>query len=195
MFGLPAWEANVADQFDSVVFVLAAEGVPLSEAQAAIEEAAAPYPTAKVQNLGEFKEAQSSQINQLLGLIYALLGLAVLIAVLGIANTLALSIFERTRELGLLRAVGMTRAQLRTTVRWESVLIAQFGTALGVVVGVAFGSSLMLALADQGLGAVVVPWGTLVVVAVLAALCGVLAAVLPAHRASKLDVLGAIAAA
>ncbi|HUP84610.1 MAG TPA: FtsX-like permease family protein [Acidimicrobiales bacterium] len=194
MFGTSAWEANVADQFDSTVYVLARDGVALSDAKAAVERVAAPYPTAKVQDLGEFKEAQSARINQLLGLIYALLGLAVLIAVLGIANTLALSIFERTRELGLLRAVGMTRAQLRSSVRWESVLIAQFGTALGVVVGVTFGSALMLAVADEGLGAVVVPGGQLVVIAVLAALCGVLAAVLPARRASKLDVLAAIAA-
>jgi putative ABC transport system permease protein len=175
--------------------VLKADGVSLSDAQAAIEKVAAPYPTAKVENLGEFKEAQAGQINQLLGLIYALLGLAVLIAVLGIANTLALSIFERTRELGLLRAVGMTRGQLRSAVRWESVLIALFGTALGVIIGVAFGSAVMLALADQGLGAVVVPVGSLVLVALLAALCGVLAAVLPARRASRLDVLDAIATA
>jgi putative ABC transport system permease protein len=195
MFGLPAWEANVADQFDSAVFVLKADGVSLSDAQAAIEKVAAPYPTAKVQNLGEFKESQSGQINQLLGLIYALLGLAVLIAVLGIANTLALSIFERTRELGLLRAVGMTRPQLRSTVRWESVLIALFGTAMGLVVGVSFGSAIMLSLADEGLGALVVPYGQLALIAVLAGLCGVAAAVLPARRASKLDVLGAIATA
>jgi putative ABC transport system permease protein len=195
MFGLPAWEANVADQFDSVVFVLKADGVSLEDAQTAVDEVAAPYPTAKVENIGEFKDSQSAMINQLLGLIYALLGLAILIAVLGITNTLALSIFERTRELGLLRAVGMTRSQLRSTVRWESVLIALFGTALGVVIGVAFGTSVLLALADEGLGAVVIPWGSLVVMALLAALCGVLAAVLPARRAAKLDVLGAIATA
>ena len=195
LLGLPAWEANVADQFDSVIFVLKADGVSLAEAQAAIEEVAAPYPTAKVQNLGEFKESQSAQINQMLGLIYVLLGLAILIAVLGIANTLALSIFERTRELGLLRAVGMTRGQLRSTVRWESVLIALFGTAMGLVIGVSFGSAILLSLADEGLDVLVVPYGQLVVIAVLAALCGVAAAVLPARRAARLDVLGAIAAA
>lgn len=193
LFGLAAWEANIADQFDAQVFVLGADGVPLAEVQAAVEEAAAAYPTAAVQNIGEFKEAQSGMINQLLGLIYALLGLAVLIAVLGIANTLALSIFERTRELGLLRAVGMTRSQLKTTVRWESVLIALFGTGLGVAIGIAFGASIILSLADEGIGSVSVPGGQLFVIAVLAALCGVLAAVFPARRASKLDVLGAIA--
>jgi putative ABC transport system permease protein len=169
--------------------------VSTSSLKSAVSKAAAGYPTAKVQDLGEFKEAQSAMINQLLGLIYALLGLAVLIAVLGIANTLALSIFERTRELGLLRAVGMTRAQLRSSVRWESVLIALFGTALGVVIGVAFGSSVILTLADEGLGQVHIPVGTLVVIAVLAAVCGVGAAILPARRAARLDVLGAIATA
>ena len=195
LFGIDAWEANIADQFDAQVFILAADGISLADAKAAVEEVAQPYPTAKVQDLSEFKESQSAQINQILGLIYALLGLAVLIAVLGIANTLALSIFERTRELGLLRAVGMTRAQLRSTVRWESVLIALFGTGLGVVIGVAFGSAIILSFADEGVMAVKIPVGSLVVVALLAALCGVLAAVLPARRAAKLDVLGAIATA
>ena len=195
LFGLEAWEANVADQFDAQVFVLAADGVSLEDAEAAVGKAAAAYPTAQVQNIGAFKEAQSGMVNQLLGLIYALLGLAVLIAVLGIANTLALSIFERTRELGLLRAVGMTRSQLKTTVRWESVLIALFGTGLGVVLGITFGTALLLSLADDGLDVVRIPGGQLLIIALLAALCGVLAAVVPARRASKLDVLGAIAAA
>ena len=195
LFGLSAWEANVADQFDAQVFILGADGVSKSALKSAVDAAAAAYPTAKVQDLGEFKDAQSAMINQMLGLIYALLALAVLIAVLGIANTLALSIFERTRELGLLRAVGMTRPQLRSSVRWESVLIALFGTALGVVIGVAFGSSVILTLAEEGLGEVRIPVGTIVVIAVLAALCGVLAAVFPARRAARLDVLGAIATA
>jgi putative ABC transport system permease protein len=190
-----AWEANVADQFDAQVFVLAADGVSGAKLRTAVEQAAAPYPTAKVQDLSEFKESQAGQINQMLGLIYALLGLAILIAVLGIANTLALSIFERTRELGLLRAVGMTRPQLRSAVRWESVLIALFGTGLGLVIGIAFGSAMVLSLADDGFGDVVIPGGQLAVIALLAALCGIAAALLPARRAAKLDVLGAIAAA
>ena len=195
VLGQAAWEENVVDQVDAQVYVLAADGVSSDALRKAVDEVAASYPTAKVQDLSEFKDAQSAQINQMLGLIYALLGLAILIAVLGIANTLALSIFERTRELGLLRAVGMTRQQLRATVRWESVLIALFGTGLGLVIGVAFGSSMVLALADEGFGAVTVPVGQLAVIAVLAALCGVAAAVLPARRAAKLDVLGAIATA
>ncbi|MDQ3107494.1 MAG: FtsX-like permease family protein [Actinomycetota bacterium] len=190
-----AWEANVADQFDFQVYVLTADGIPAATARAAVESVTAAYPTAKVQDLSEYKEAQAAQIDQLLGLIYALLGLAILIAVLGIANTLALSIFERTRELGLLRAVGMTRAQLRSTVRWESVLIALFGTGLGLVIGIAFGTSMVRALQDEGFGGVVIPVGQLAFIAALAGLCGILAAVLPARRASKLDVLAAIATA
>jgi putative ABC transport system permease protein len=195
IFGLPAWEANVADQFDAQVFVLGAKGVPSSSLRSAVEKAAAPYPTAKVLDLTEFKDEQVGQFNRILGLIYVLLALAVFIAVLGIANTLALSIFERTRELGLLRAVGMTRSQLRSAVRWESVLIALFGTGLGLVIGIAFGTSMVLAIADEGATAVVVPAGQMAFIALLAAVCGVLAAVLPARRASRLDVLDAIATA
>jgi putative ABC transport system permease protein len=129
----------------------------------------------------------------MLGLVYALLALAVVIALLGIGNTLALSIFERTRELGLLRAVGMTRAQLRKTIRWESVLISLQGTVLGLVIGVFFGWALVAGLSDQGIDRFDVPVASLVAVAVLAALAGVAAAIGPSRRASKLNVLQAIA--
>ncbi len=188
-----AWEANASEQLDSQILIGVASGSTIEQAKASVSDVLRPYPTAQVQDRSEFKAAQTSQINQLLGLIYALLGLAILIAVLGIANTLALSILERTRELGLLRAVGMTRGQLRATVRWESVLIALFGTTLGTVVGVLFGAAMVLSLADQGIGAVVLPVGQLAVVAALAALCGLVAAALPARRAAKLDVLAALA--
>jgi putative ABC transport system permease protein len=130
----------------------------------------------------------------ILNLMYALLGLAVFIALLGIANTLALSIFERTRELGLLRAVGMTRRQLRATVRYEAVVIALLGTTLGLVIGTAFGWAIVQALHDQGLNTFALPVGSLVVLTVVGAIAGVLAAVLPARRAARLDVLGAITA-
>jgi len=125
-------------------------------------------------------------------LIYALLALAILIARIGITNTLGLSIFERTRELRLLRAIGMTRRQLRATVRWESMIIALFGTVLGLTIGLFFGWSIVHALADQGFTQFVVPAGPLVV-AVIAAIAEVAAVVLPARRAARLDVLGAIA--
>ena len=129
----------------------------------------------------------------MLGLVYALLTLAIIIALLGIGNTLALSIFERTRELGLLRAVGMTRAQLRKTIRWESVLIALQGTVLGLVIGVFFGWALVTALADQGVDQFTIPVVSLIIVAVIAALAGVAAAISPSRRASKLNILQAIA--
>ncbi|HET7719427.1 MAG TPA: FtsX-like permease family protein, partial [Acidimicrobiales bacterium] len=117
----------------------------------------------------------------------------IIIALLGIGNTLALSIFERTRELGLLRAVGMTRAQLRKTIRWESVLIALQGTVLGLVIGIFFGWALVTALADQGVDQFTIPVVSLIVVAVIAALAGVAAAVSPSRRAAKLNILQAIA--
>jgi putative ABC transport system permease protein len=122
-----------------------------------------------------------------------MLALAVIIALLGIANTLALSIFERTRELGLLRAVGMTRAQLRSTVRWEAVIIALFGTFLGLAIGLFFGWALVEALKSQGFTTLTVPPGQILTVVVVAALAGVVAAILPGRRAARLDVLRAIA--
>jgi putative ABC transport system permease protein len=128
----------------------------------------------------------------LLNLVYALLGLAVLIAVLGIVNTPALSVLERTREVGLLRAVGMSRRQLHAMVRWESVAIAVLGAVLGVATGVLFGVALQRPLADEGLQVLAVPWLRLAAFVVLAALTGIVAAVWPARRAAQLDVLRAI---
>ena len=190
--GQPVIEGAVADQADLQVYVTLAEGVALSDGVPAIEAVAAGYPTAEVLDEAEYIDSQSGQIDQILNLIYVLLALAVLIALMGITNTLALSIFERTRELGLLRAVGMTRRQLRATVRWESVIIALFGTALGLLIGLFFGWALVKALAEEGFTAFEVPVGQLAVVALIAALAGVVAAILPARRAARLDVLAAI---
>jgi putative ABC transport system permease protein len=125
--GLAAHEANIADRFDTSVLVAKADGVSVADARAAISKVTADYPTAKLQDQTEYKQAQAAQVDRVVNLVYVLLALAVLIALLGIANTLALSILERTRELGLLRAVGMTRRQLRSMVRWESVIIALLG--------------------------------------------------------------------
>ena len=150
------------------------------------------YPNAELQDQQQFKESQTQQVNRVLNLIYALLALAVVIALIGITNTLGLSILERTSELGLLRAVGMTRSQLRAVIRWEAVIIALLGTALGIVIAVFFGWALVTALEDEGFSTFVVPVGRLVTIVVLAAFAGVLAAVLPARRAAKIDVLDAI---
>ncbi len=191
--GNPAYEANYSDVFDFQVYVLRSPDADPAAVRRAVEATAARYANAEVQDLSQYKQSQAEQIDQLLTLIYGLLFLAVFIALIGIANTLALSIIERTRELGLLRAVGMTRRQLRRAVRLESVLIALLGTFLGGAVGVFFGWAMVQALADQGFSEFVVPIVEVGVIVVLAVIAGVAAAVLPARRASKLDVLRAIA--
>ncbi|PZF84594.1 ABC transporter permease [Jiangella anatolica] len=177
---------------DTLLYVIAADGADLASVRAGLDEATADLPTVTVQDQEEYKESSRDQVNQLLYLVYALLGLAVLIAVLGIVNTLALSVMERTREVGLLRAVGLSRRQLRRTIRLESIAIAVLGAVLGVALGLLFGVSLQRAIADDGLEVLSVPGGQLVVFVVLAAVIGVLAAVWPARRAAKLDVLRAI---
>jgi putative ABC transport system permease protein len=189
---LETFETNVADQFDSMVAMTIAEGVSLDDARAAVARLAEAYPQSEVQDRDEYVEAQLANITTILNLIYALLALAVFIALLGIANTLALSIFERTRELGLLRAVGMTRAQLRAMVRWEATIIALLGTTLGLTIGTGFGWAIVKALEGEGLTTFVIPFGQLAVITLIAAGAGVAAAVLPARRAARLDVLGAI---
>ena len=128
----------------------------------------------------------------ILGLITALLGLALIIALFGIVNTLALSIFERTREIGLLRAVGMARRQVRAMVRWEAMLIAVFGAILGIAVGGLFGWAMVSALGPQGIDRLAIPAGQLIGYVIFAGVAGVIAALGPARRAAKLNVLEAI---
>jgi putative ABC transport system permease protein len=158
-----------------------------------VKAALAAYPNVQVQSRAEFEKAQISQVNQLLGLIYALLALAILIALIGIVNTLMLSVFERTREIGLLRAVGMGRRQVRSMVRSESVILALFGAVIGIVIGTGLGIALVAALRNQGIVSTSVPVVTLIVLLVLAGLLGLLAASWPARRAARLDILSAIA--
>ena len=162
---------------------------------AAVELAAGTYPTAKVLTTEAFITQQNGNINTILTLMYALLGLAVLIALLGIANTLALSIHERKRELGLLRAVGMSRSQIRSSVRWESVIIALFGTTVGLGVGTILGGALAHAMAKSSLDHVSIPVGSLLTVTSIAIAAGIGAALLPAQRAARIDILKAIATA
>jgi len=192
--GNPAFTANVPDVFDFQVYVLRDPAATALGARTAVEAVADGFANATVQDLDEFKQTQSDQIDQLLNLVYALLGLAIIIALIGIANTLALSTVERTHELGLLRAVGMTRPQLRRAVRWESIIIALLGTTLGFAIGLFFGWVIVRALADDGISEFRVPIGQLVVVAFLAVLAGVAAAVRPSRRAAKLNILEAISA-
>jgi putative ABC transport system permease protein len=177
---------------DSLLFVTKKPGADAAAVRRAVERIIKPLPTVTVKDPGQFAQEQKSQINLFLYFIYALLGLAVIIAVLGIINTLALSVIERTREVGLLRAVGVSRRQLRRMVRLESVIVAVLGAVLGVAMGIVFGVALQRAIADEGVDVLAIPWLQLAIFVVLAAVAGMLAAVLPARRAAGLDVLDAI---
>jgi putative ABC transport system permease protein len=147
----------------------------------------------QVENRSEFKGSVAAQIDQLLALLYGLLGLAIVIAILGIINTLALSVVERRREIGMLRAIGMRRGQVRRTIYVESALIALFGAVVGVALGLTFGALFVHTLREQGLSEISVPWGQAVLFLVLAAIVGVLAALWPAVRAARTPPLAAIA--
>ncbi|MEJ5254541.1 MAG: FtsX-like permease family protein [Acidimicrobiales bacterium] len=187
------YRENFTDQTDVMVIARTAPGVSRQEARAAIEAAVADYPQLKIEDSSQFVGSQASQLDQLLAVITVFLLLAVFIAVIGIVTTLALSVFERTRELGLLRAVGMLRPQVRRMIRLEAVIIAVFGALLGVTVGVIFGVVLSVAIPDNVISTITVPVGWLAMFVVLAAGLGVLAALYPAWRAGRLNVLEAIA--
>ncbi|HEU4979172.1 MAG TPA: FtsX-like permease family protein [Solirubrobacteraceae bacterium] len=179
------------DQKVSVGFVGLASGAAAGPTQHRIKALLArAYPEAKVQTAEQFVADIANQVNKVLGLIYALLSLAIIVSLFGIVNTLVLSISERTRELGMLRAIGATRRQVKRIVRWEAVITALIGAILGLVLGVVLAVLFTRPLNDFTL---TIPVGTLVVLVVLAAIAGVGAAVLPARRASRLDVLGALA--
>src|SRR6516165_8931787 len=187
-----AFDANVATHVDNAILVSAAPGVSKQQARQAIQHVLQDYPTAKVMTKSEFKGSIANQIDKILNLIYVLLAMALVIALFGIANALALSVFERTREVGLLRAVGMSRSQVRSTVRWESVLISMLGTALGTIIGFGFAWTLVHAMKSQDLNTFAVPLEQLGLIVMAAAVAAVMAAALPARRAARLDVLTAI---
>lgn len=160
-----------------------------------LKDAVAPFKNADVTTPDIIKQQVNDLANQLLAIVIALLGLSIVIAVIGVANTIALSIVERTRELGVLRAVGMSRPQLRSAIRWESTIVAVFGTILGLVIGVGFGVAIMWKLVADKVAVftvVEVPYSQLVIATILAALAGAAAAFLPAFRASRLNALEAI---
>jgi len=175
------------------VAVLLRTDATTADVGAAVNAGLKAYPDLKIQTRDEFKKAQQNQVNQLLGLVYALLALAVLIALIGIVNTLMLSVFERTHEIGLLRAVGMKRRQIRAMIRSEAVILSLFGALIGVVVGTALGTAFAASLKQQGITNIVIPFASLIVFLALSALLGLAAASWPARRAAKLDVLAAIA--
>jgi putative ABC transport system permease protein len=190
--GLDTLAAGGIIPADSSVYVVSEPGTDLASLESGIDEVTADLPTVAVKDQEAFKAEQRSQVNQVLYLVYALLGLAIIIAVLGIVNTLALSVLERTREIGLLRAVGMSRQQLRRMVRLESITVAVLGAVLGVGLGVVFGIALQRSQAGDGLEVLSVPWAQLAIFVVLAGVVGVLAALWPARRAARLNVLRAI---
>jgi putative ABC transport system permease protein len=150
------------------------------------------YGQGELLSKSEYIDKQSGQVNQLLGLIYGLLALSVIIAVVGIVITLLLSVFERQRELGLLRAVGMTRSQVRTTVRWESVITSLLGAVMGVILGIGLGWVIVYALRDQGLNTFSLPVASTISIMVLSFVVGLLAAIYPAWRATRVDILSAL---
>jgi putative ABC transport system permease protein len=175
------------------VVVGLAPGSDLATVRGAIDGVIAKqFPTVQTQDQGQLKDSISEQLNGLLGVVYALLLLTVIVSLFGIVNTLALSIHERTRELGLLRAIGTSRRQVRRIVRYEAVITAMIGAVLGTILGVVFAIVVSRPLADDGF-ILTIPVGTLLLLLVLAALAGVLAAIGPARRASRLDVLEALA--
>jgi putative ABC transport system permease protein len=180
------------DQFDLSVYIALVDGVSEEAARPAIAALTDPYANADLLSRDEYLDQQSSQIDPLVNVMYALLALAIGIALFSIANSMALSIHERTREIGLLRAVGMTRAQLRSTVRWESVLVALLGTGTGLVLGVFFGWAISVTVRGDGLTAFALPVLQIVVIGVLAVVGALLAATRPAWRGARLDVLQAI---
>ncbi|MFH8935947.1 ABC transporter permease [Streptomyces griseosporeus] len=190
-----AWAPHRTQDADTLVAVTFRDGVSTADGRAAVEKVAAHYGNPDVQTRSEYAQSSAGGIDMMLTLVYALLALAVVIALLGIANTLTLAVHERTRELGLLRAVGQTRAQLRAMVRWESVLVAAFGTAGGLGLGAFLGWVLVKASdgASDSAFAFALPPARLAVVALVGLTAGALAGLRPARRAARMDVLRAIA--
>ena len=178
--------------FDSFVYIKAQEGAPLDEVRSRIAAISSDAGIGALQSKEEFIDDQAAQINQVLGLIYGLLGLSIIIAIVGIVITLLLSVFERRREIGLLRAVGMSRAQVRSTVRWESVITSLLGAVTGVILGIVIGFVVVAALADEGSIAFQLPVAGTIWIVVISFVLGVVAAIYPAWRATKVNVVEAI---
>ncbi|SCF22226.1 ABC transporter permease [Micromonospora mirobrigensis] len=174
-------------------YVQLAPGARVADVQPQLDRLLADSPEVSVADRDAFIKQQTSQLDTPLTMIQILLALAIVIAVLGIVNTLALSVLERTRELGLLRAIGLRRAQTMGMITVEAVVISVFGALLGVVVGTGLGAAVVRALKDEGITDLVLPWGRMGVFLLLAAIVGVVAAVVPAIRAARINVLGAIA--
>jgi len=193
LIGISLLESVVSSEpQDFFVGAKIAEGVSIDVARAAVDAIAVDYPSAEVKDQAEFLQGQKDQLNQFLAIIYGLLMFAIGIAVLGIANTMALSVFERTREFGLLRAVGMSKRHLKRSIRWEAIIVSVFGAVLGIVVGLPLGVAVSAALPKTFVSSIAIPYSTLIAILVASIFVGLIAAIFPARRAAKLDVLEAI---
>ncbi len=189
------FEGSNTPLFDSFVYIKTAEGVSDESARTAISAVSEDLGIGKLESRDEYIDTQAGQVDQFLALIYGLLFLSVIIAIVGIIITLLLSVFERRREIGLLRAVGMTRSQVRTMVRWESVITSLFGAVTGVVLGILTGIVIVVSLNDSGFSAFTLPIANTIVILVGAFVVGVIAAVFPAWRATRTEIISAIASA
>ncbi|MGW4567543.1 ABC transporter permease [Streptomyces sp. NPDC004561] len=178
---------------DQLVFATARDGQQAAAYKALKSALHDGFPQLTVRDQTDYKKALKDQIGQLLNMIYGLLALAIIVAVLGVVNTLALSVVERTREIGLMRAIGLSRRQLRRMIRLESVVIAVFGALLGLGLGMGWGATAQKLLALQGLKILEIPWPTIIAVFVGSAFVGLFAALVPAFRAGRMNVLNAIA--
>jgi putative ABC transport system permease protein len=187
------WEANFDTTDINVVAANAVPGVDPETAAAALATVEASYPQLEFETNDEFRKRMEGQLDSLLIVINVFLALAIIIALLGIANTMALSVLERTQEIGLMRAIGMTRRQTRSMIRLEAAIVALFGALLGLLVGLIFGWVATTAIPPSIISKVDIPWVTLGIYAVVATIAGLLAASFPARRAARLNVLDAIA--
>jgi putative ABC transport system permease protein len=195
LFAQSGWEAHAGQALDAMILVKLKPGAAAAVAQAAVTAVTAAAGQPQVQDRAQYLASAASGVNTILGLVYVMLALAILIALMGVANTLSLSIHERTRELGLLRALGQTRTQARGMIRWESVIVATFGTLGGVILGTFLGWAVVSASASTGLEVFSASPVQLALFLVLGVLTGVAAGIRPARRAARLNPLTAIAAA
>jgi putative ABC transport system permease protein len=195
LFALSGWRPHTGQALDGTILIKLRPGASAGSARASVTAITAAAGQPRVQDRDQYLASATSGVNTILGLVYVLLALAILIALMGVANTLSLSIHERTRELGLLRALGQTRAQARGMIRWESVIVAAFGTVGGVILGTFLGWAVVRSAGRAALGAFAAPPLQLGLFLVLGVLTGILAGIRPARRAARLNVLAAIATA
>ncbi|MYG93443.1 MAG: ABC transporter permease [Acidimicrobiia bacterium] len=186
------WDRYITGDQDQLIFAITAPGFTATQARAALKTITVDYPQLEVRNQSEFRANQESNIDNFLVVVNVFLGISLIVALMGVTNTLALSVFERTREIGLLRAVGMSRVQTRRSIRWEGAIVSGFGGIMGMMIGIGFGWAAVVVIPDSFIASFAVPWPTLMIYLLLAAGAGLLAGYVPARRASRLNVLEAI---